>query len=125
MSFSVRSTLTATIFMVASASPVLAQEADLEGRWTGTLQAGPTALNLVLSVQEIDEGYDSVMISVDQGNAEIAIDSVSETEGQYSIVMSSVGARYVARLEDDELDGTFYQNGMSLPLSMTKASDTE
>lgn len=121
MLFSVRSVVAASILTVITSTPSLAQEADLEGRWTGALQAGPSVLNLVLSVQEVDEGYESMMISVDQGNAEIPIDSVTETDGQYSIVMSAVGARYVARLEGDELSGNFYQNGMSFSLTMDRS----
>ena len=102
-----------------------AQEASLEGQWEGDLVAGATVLSLILDLEQSDEGLEGVMISVNQGNAEIPVDDITEVDGQYTILMNSVGARYVARLEDEELSGNFYQAGMSMSLSMTKLESSD
>lgn len=123
---SILKTLTVSASMIGlCAISAQAQEASLEGQWEGDLNAGVAVLRLILDIEQGDEGYEGVMISLDQGNAEIPVDDITEDDGQYTIQMNSVGARYVARLENDELSGEFYQSGMTMSLTMTKQESSD
>ena len=125
MNFSVRSVCVSAALALTASTSAWAQESYLEGSWEGALNVGPTVLNLILELEHGEDGLDGVMISVDQGGAEIPVDEIAENDGQYTLLMNSVGARYVARIEEDALSGNFYQNGMSLSLTMTKQSSSD
>ena len=122
MTFSVRS-LTATVVLSLSTMVSAQAQEALEGEWEGAMDAGPMVLNVVMELHQEEQVLDGVMISVDQGNARIPIDEIGDNDGLYTFIMHSVGARYVARLVDDELMGTFYQNSAALSLNLTRRQD--
>ncbi len=104
-------------FLVST--PLLAGEdpAGFVGRWRGDLDAGglpiPTVLHLALEDGVLGGTVDSPAQNV--FGLEITDVTFAE-DGTATVSIGAVGARYVARLEDGALVGTWSQRGVELPL---------
>jgi len=90
---------------------------ELEGTWTGTLEANGTALHLVLKLANQASGVATgTLVSLDQGSAEIPIVAVIQTGTHLKLLVRSIGGTYEGDLKDGQLTGTWSQGGGSLPL---------
>ena len=99
---------------------------DLLGSWTGKLNVGAMSLTLVLHLEQQDDGNVKVtMDSPDQGAKGIAATKEYLSGDSMAIKVAMIGMTYRAKLKDGKLDGTFSQNGMSLPLVMTRGGVAE
>lgn len=101
-----------------------AQDAhDLSGRWEGTLDVQGTQLRLVFVVVESDDGYSATLISIDQGNAEVPVASVTVDGPDVTFDMPAIQGEYLGTLSDDgqTMDGMWTQAGNSFPLETTKS----
>lgn len=98
-----------------------AETANMEV-WSGTLDTGNGALRLKLEIKQEDDKKTAVLISVDQGNVRIPIDTISMTEGKLSFGLSAINGGFEGTLNDDKntASGTWSQNGLDLPLELTK-----
>jgi hypothetical protein len=105
----------------AKASPAVAK--DFLGTWEGTLEA--PGLRLVLKMSNDANGAKAVLITVDQGGAEIPVSAVEQKDSKLTLVVNMVGGRYEAEINKDgsELNGTWTQGGNDLPLKLKKAQD--
>jgi murein DD-endopeptidase len=93
-----------------------------EGSWQGTLEAGERKLRLALTLSKNPDGtYSGSVDSLDQG-ATIPIDVVKVDGDSVHLELSSIGARFVGKLNADssELTGQFTQ-GDTLPLTFKRA----
>jgi CubicO group peptidase (beta-lactamase class C family) len=99
---------------LAAAFPLsaFAQEAGFEGEWNGTLRAGGATLRLRLV---IGTGPKATLFSVDQGNASIPATNAAITGDKIDLTFSVINARFVGRLSEGRIDGTFTQ-GQAFPL---------
>ena len=92
----------------------------LLGSWSGKLNVGIMSLTLVLHLEQAD-GYVTVTLdSPDQGAKGISAYKEFLSDDSLAVKVESIGMTYRARLNDGKLDGTFTQNGMSIPLVLTK-----
>ena len=92
----------------------------LLGSWSGKLKVGIMSLTLVLHLEQAD-GYVAVTLdSPDQGAKGIAAYKEFLSDDSLAVKVESIGMTYRARLKDGQLDGTFAQNGTSIPLVLTK-----
>ena len=92
----------------------------LLGSWSGKLKVGIMSLTLVLHLEQAD-GYVTVTLdSPDQGAKGISAYKEFLSDDSLAVKVESIGMTYRARLNDGKLDGTFTQNGMSIPLVLTK-----
>src|SRR5262245_62913583 len=101
---------------------VQAQPKDIDGSWTGTLEAGPQTLRLVVTVTKSDAGvYAGKLESVDQG-ATIAIDTITVKGDavRWEIKSPAIVFEGVLNTERTELTGTFTQGGQQLPLTLKR-----
>ena len=99
---------------------------DLLGSWTGKLNVGAMSLTLVLHLEQQDDGNVKVtMDSPDQGAKGITATKEYLSGDSMAIKVAMIGMTYRAKLKDGKLDGTFSQNGMSLPLVMTRGDVAE
>jgi hypothetical protein len=97
----------------ASAAP---QSASRPGSITGEWQGAVSRLRLTLKIEQpADAPLKGTMISVDQGNAAIPIDTVTfDHEGTLGLDMKSIGASYDGKLS---ADGTEIRGTASVPPS--------
>ena len=110
-----------TIILTSLASQAQVQPTTaLIGSWSGKLKVGPVSLTLVLHLEQAD-GYVTVTLdSPDQGAKGIGAFKEFLSDDSIAIKIETLGVTYRARLKDDKLDGTFSQNGISLPLVLTR-----
>jgi uncharacterized protein len=91
----------------------------LEGTWSGTLQAGDTALHLVLHIAKADHGsLVATVDSLDQGVYGIEVGSLRQSESKFQFEIPSVSASYEGEVSANHhtIEGTWSQGGASLPL---------
>ena len=102
------------------ASPAVAR--DFLGTWEGMIE-GP-GLRLVLKMSNDASGAKAVLISVDQGGAEIPVSAIDQKDSKLTLLVKLVGGRYEAEInkEGSELNGTWTQGGNGLPLKLKKAA---
>jgi uncharacterized protein len=104
----------------AKASPAVAKE--FLGTWEGTLE-GP-GLHLVLKMSNDASGAKAVLISVDQGGAEIQVNTIDQKDSKLTLVVNMVGGRYEGEIDKagSELNGTWTQGSGGVPLKLKKAA---
>src|SRR5262245_34089195 len=102
---------------------VQAQPKDIDGSWTGTLEAGPQTLRLVVTVTKSDAGvYAGKLESVDQG-ATIPIDTITLKDDAVRWEIKSPASVFegVVNKERTEMTGKFMQAGQQFPLTLKHA----
>ena len=91
--------------------------------WSGSLDAGSgVKLRLKLEIEGKGDTRKAVLISVDQGNARIPVKTISFDDGKLSFTTPMVNGSYTGNLSDsgNSASGTWSQNGVDLPLELTK-----
>jgi hypothetical protein len=91
------------------------------GTWEGTLEAGQP-LRLVLKIANNESGASAVLVSVDQGGAEIPVSAIEQKDAKLTLLVKAVGGEYRGEINKDgtELNGTWTQGGNDLPLKLKK-----
>jgi len=102
--------LVATLLLTAST----AKAQNLQGTFTGKLDAGMVKLTIVLNV--LPDGT-STMESPDQTDQKIPAVTDFLSADSIAVSIPTLRASYKARLVGDELKGQFAQGAMSLPLT--------
>lgn len=91
----------------------------LTGDWSGKLQAGPTALTIVIHLKQDAGGKMlSALDSPDQGAYDIPAEVLFISADSVSIRVPSLYASYRGRKQGDTISGTFKQGFQSFPLSL-------
>jgi len=99
---------------------VVAQDQNLTGSWEGSLTTQGVELPVIFNISKAEGGYSSTMDSPAQGATGIPMDETKVSGNEITILFQQSGIKYVAQLEGDKLQGTFYQAGLELPLKMAK-----
>jgi hypothetical protein len=105
----------------AKASPAVAPE--FVGTWEGTIPAGP-GLRIVLTITNGKASAEALMVSVDQGNAQIPVSAVIQNGTKLTLQMNAIGGGYDGEINKagTELNGTLTQMGNSIALQLKKAA---
>jgi hypothetical protein len=96
---------------------------ELEGAWTGTLEAGGRKLRLMLKMaNQADGTATGTIVSVDGSGVEIPI-AMTQKAGVLTIEVPTVSATYTGVLNaaGTELAGTWKQGPAGLPLTFRRA----
>lgn len=109
------------IVMTGPATQAQAPE-SLSGTWNGVLDVGAARLRVELRIDENEDGYHAVMISVDQGGSAIPVSDFSVEYPQFDLHMAAAGARYTATLSEGRLNGIFAQGGAEFALEMVRGA---
>ena len=94
----------------------------LEGTWSGKLKIGISSLTVVLHLEQSDGFVKASLDSPDQGATGIGCYKEFLSDDSLAVKVESMGMTYRARLKDGMLVGTFAQNGIKIPLTMTKGA---
>jgi len=108
-------------YELAKRSPAVARE--FLGTWEGTVVISGQALRFVLKVANDESGASAVVISPDQGGAEIPVTVIEQKDSTLTLlVMVGVGGEYRGEINKDgtELNGTWAQSGDELRLKLKK-----
>jgi pimeloyl-ACP methyl ester carboxylesterase len=108
------------VLLLAISSLINAQ--NVLGDWNGALEIQGMQLRLVFHITEEGGSLKATMDSPDQGANGIPVEKIVLNEKELTIEMSNIGMKYTATLNDDgtEIEGTFNQGPMSMPLKMTR-----
>jgi uncharacterized protein len=101
---------------------VATAQTELPGNWEGILNPPNASLRIELQITDTSEGLRAVMISHDQGGAEIAADSVIVEEQRVTFNFQSISGSYVTNISGNQMEGTWSQGGLNMPLTMKKKS---
>jgi hypothetical protein len=115
--------LLVALVILAIPAPLQAGGDDpLLGKWKGALEAMGTQLRLVLTVESKDDGISAVLTSVDQGNTDLVVDTITLEDGKVTFEVRMVGGKFEGKLEDDKstIKGEWSQAGNTLPLTLHK-----
>ena len=97
----------------------------LLGSWSGKLNVGTMSLTIVLHLDQAD-GYVVITLdSPDQGAKGIGTFKEFLSDDSLAIKVEQIGMTYRAKLKDGKLDGTFSQNGLKIPLVLTRGDVAE
>ena len=91
---------------------------DFEGNWEGAIEAGGNRLRILLKLSRAADGSATgTMISVDQGNQEFPVSSITISDKQLKLDVRAVGGTYNGTLgANGEIDGNWTQGPGTLPL---------
>jgi hypothetical protein len=95
---------------------------DLEGAWEGALDANGVTLRLNLKLANQDGGATGVLISLDQGAAEIPLRVIEQKGAHVKFTVPAVGGSYEGDLKDGQLVGAWSQGPGTLPLTFKRAA---
>lgn len=94
----------------------------LLGSWSGKLNVGTMSLTLVLHLEQADGEVNITLDSPDQGAKGISASKEFLSDDSIAVKVEAIGMTYRARLKDGKLDGMFAQNGVKIPLVLTKGA---
>lgn len=105
----------------ATASPAVAPE--FLGSWEGTISAGP-GLRVALTISNTKAGAEAVMVSVDQGNAQIPVSAITQNGAKLTIQAKAISGAFDGEINKDgtELNGTWTQLGNTAPMQLKKTA---
>jgi len=103
-----------------------AKPSDIDGAWSGSLDAGGTKLRIVFHIKNTGEGLTATMDSPDQGGYGIAASKVTRDGASLRIEWKNIGGAFDGKLDKDlqTLDGTWSQGGGSAPLTLKRGKET-
>ncbi len=93
------------------------EEAEI---WNGTLDVKVAKLRLQMELTPDGDNWSGKMISLDQGNVEMVMDSVTRSEDVLSFEIKKMAVKFEGNLKDGILSGTFTQRGQPFPLEFKK-----
>jgi len=97
---------------------------NADGRWEGTLKAGPASLRLVVDIRRTADGiFLGTLTSVDQGNVAIPIDLIQVNGASVRMEVRAVRGTFEGTFSDDgsRITGTWSQ-GAPLPLELKRVT---
>ncbi|MEG0037790.1 MAG: alpha/beta fold hydrolase [Bacteroides sp.] len=97
---------------------------DLSGQWLGTLQLPMGKLRLVFHLSPKADGYTATMDSPDQGAKGIPVSLVTFNAPTLTLEVAAAQIKYTGTYENNRIKGTFVQGGLSLPLELSKSSES-
>ncbi len=119
------------LLSLAPLGPMAAQQptpGDLVGAWSGVLQS-PAGQQLRIRVDFtlVDGNPAATMTSVDQGNAQIPVASVTLDGAAVALAMPIIQGGYEGTLAADgaSIEGTFRQAGVEMALLLERMTDEE
>ncbi len=109
-----------TLLFMFLSFQAIAQDQNFTGSWKGTLTTQGVELPVIFNISKAEGGYTATMDSPAQGATGIPMDETRVSGDEITMLFQQSGIKYVAKLEEQKLQGTFYQAGLELPLKMTK-----
>lgn len=105
--------------------PKPAKPSDIDGIWMGTLDAGGMKLRVVFHIVNTEDGLTATMDSPDQGMKGLPTTSVTRTVSSLKIEAKSLNGAFEGKISTDlsSIDGTWTQNGATLPLNLKRTKD--
>jgi len=107
----------------AASAPKPAAPTDIDGTWTGKLNAGAAVLTINFKITNMDTGLTAQMQSPDQNPVWLTAKSATRDGNKLTLEFPGLGATYQGNISADHstIDGTFTQMGNEIPLVVKKS----
>ena len=104
------------------AAPKPAAPTDIDGTWTGTLDANGAKLRIIFKIVNTQDGLTAQLQSPDQSPVWIPATSVTRVGSTLIIGVNGIGARFEGTIGGDHasINGTFTPFGNAIPLSLQR-----
>ncbi len=98
--------------------------AEFLGTWEGTIIDSGATLHVTLKISNGQAGAEALMVSIDQGNAQIPVTTITQTGTKLTLDVKAVGGGYGGEISKDgsQIAGAWTQVGNSTPLVFKKAA---
>ena len=97
---------------------------NIVGNWYGSLDIQGQKLPLVVHILEKDKVYISTFDSPMQGAKDIPIEKTTFINNELILDATKVGFIFKGKLSDQKITGDFSQNGMNLPMILTRNDES-
>lgn len=99
-----------------------AKPSDIDGAWSGTLDAAGTKLRVVFHIINTADGLTATMDSPDQNVFRLSASSVTRTGSSLKVEIKQIGGGFEGKISGDlaTIEGTWTQRGGSLPLTLKR-----
>lgn len=106
-------------------APKPAPPTDIDGTWTGVLDAGTVKLRILFKIVNTQDGLTAKMQSPDQSLIWIPATSVKRSGSSLTIEIKGIGVLYDGKIADGlgTIDGKFTQMGNTFSLSLQRVKD--
>ncbi len=106
-------------------APKPAPPTDIDGTWTGMLDAGATKLRILFKIVNTQDGLTAKLQSPDQSPVWVPATSVKRSGSSLTIEIKGIGATFEGKIAEGQgsIDGTFTQMGTVLPLALQHLKD--
>lgn len=106
-------------------APKPAPPTDIDGTWSGLLDAGTAKLHILFKIVNTQDGLTAKMQSPDQSPVWLAATAVKRSGPSLTIEITGIGAAFQGKIAGDldSIDGTFTQMGHVLPLVLERAKE--
>jgi hypothetical protein len=98
---------------------------EIDGAWTGELDAGMVKLRTVFKIVNTQDGLTASVQSPDQSPAWFPASAVTRNGSKLTIEIKVLGAVFDGKIAADlgSIEGTFTQRGASIPLALKRIKD--
>lgn len=100
----------------------IASAQSFVGTWKGELDIQGTKLPLVFHISKQNNAYTSTLDSPMQGAKGIPIETTTVSSTSLEISAPNLNLKYKAELHTDAISGNFEQNGLQIPLTLTRVT---
>ncbi len=108
------------LFALALLYSVFVSAQDITGQWNGLLTVPGAKLRLVVHITKTATGYTATMDSPDQGASGIPVATTTFESNKLSLAIPAGRITYDGELKDNQIMGTFKQNGMEFPMNLSR-----
>lgn len=109
-----------SLVLIAFLASIAVTAQDITGQWNSVLKVQGTQFRLVFSVSKTDNGYSATMDSPDQNAKGIPVTKTTVENSKVKFEITNAGIEYNGELKDDEIIGTFKQNGHDFPMNLSR-----
>ncbi len=106
------------LFTIIPFNTVSAQ--DITGKWNGLLKLPNNPLNLVFHIQQDSSGLTGTVDSPDQHATGLPMTAVQFQDSLLHVEMTNLNVVYDGKLVKNRIEGFFKQNGMVIPLMLSR-----
>lgn len=108
------------LFALALLYSVFVSAQDITGQWNGLLSVPGAKLRLVVHITKTATGYTATMDSPDQGASGIPVATTTFENSKLNLTIPVARITYDGELKDNQIMGTFKQNGMEFPMNLSR-----
>ncbi|MGE5521919.1 MAG: alpha/beta hydrolase family protein [Candidatus Dadabacteria bacterium] len=109
-------------FLLIASIPFMSKAQEITGQWNGALKVSGIQLRLVFHITQTENGYASTMDSPDQNAKGIPVTTTLFNNPNLKLEITNLGVEYDGILKGRSIEGTFKQNGLAIPLALSKDS---